>query len=717
MDTDSLTRFLLSLVILVVAAHFFGHWFERLKLPRVIGEISAGIILGPSVLGAMHWGGYDLFLFDEFVGHTVLLNAFYWLGLCMLMFTSGFHIQLRLPADERRDIILLVIVTSTVPFALGWWAVSYLPVEQYMQSTANLVAFKIVFAVSVTVTSIPVISKIFMDLGLMPTKFARVVVATATLHDIILWTAIAVATTVQHSGEVRVSELAGSVVVCLVFIAFFLLLGTRFIDFISRVAPQFSHVYPVGYLLIVCLAMATLAAYINVGAVFGALIAGILFGSQTLPAFQTARETIRAFSMSFFVPIYFAMVGLQINFVGNTDLLLTLKYFVFSSAVVLLTVWPAMRITGHSGMVAWNFSVAMTTRGGPGIVLASLAYSIGIISQSFFVTLILTALVTSLLCGVWFRFVIDRRLELYEGVAAPIAPEDAVKFSFDGSEYRSSHDRGPEALKILAEHGGEIQGMSLQGYLFFLSANRLYEKVKALFERQPGTRFLIFDFRLVTGMDPSAIHSFTQIKRVADEIGARLVLLNLSPELRAALRRRQFDQDVMPGDDLDRALETCEGAVIAAHGGEVGDVHDLRQWFTQALGNAAFAEELAALCERLDVRKGEIIASQGDAADRMHFMVKGRVGIIVRLDDGRSERVRSLGPQATIGEMGLIAHQLRSATIQAEIDSVLYALSVDAYERLKVENPPLYQALLTYVVTVMAERLNFASKMIGMLRR
>lgn len=427
MDTDSLTRFLLSLVILVVAAHFFGHWFERLKLPRVIGEISAGIFLGPSVLGALSWGSYDLFLFDEFVGHKVLLNAFYWLGLCMLMFTSGFHIQRRLPADERRDIGLLVIVTSTVPFALGWWAVSFIPVEQYMQHTANQVAFKIVFAVSVTVTSIPVISKIFSDLGLMRTKFAKVVVATATLHDIVLWTAIAVATTVQSSGEVAVVELVGAALICLAFIAFFLVTGPWIIDFIIRMAPRFSRIYPVGYLLIVCLALAALASYIDVGAVFGALIAGMLFGSLTQPEFVEARETIRTFAMSFFVPIYFAMVGLQINFAGNVDIPLTLEYLVFSSAVVILTVWPAMRLAGHSGMASWNFSVAMTTRGGPGIVLASLAYSIGIINQIFFVTLIITALVTSLLCGIWFRFVIDRRLELYEGAPAPTAADQAPR--------------------------------------------------------------------------------------------------------------------------------------------------------------------------------------------------------------------------------------------------------------------------------------------------
>jgi len=438
MDTHSLARFLVSLVVLVVAAHFFGHWFERFKLPRVIGEISAGIFLGPSVLGGLSWRDYDLFLFDEFVGHKVLLNAFYWLGLCLLMFTSGFHIQRKLPADESRDIGLLVIVTSTLPFVLGWWAVSYLPLEKYMQITANIVAFKIVFAASVTVTSIPVISKIFIDLGLLPTKFAKVVIATATIHDIVLWTAIAVATTVQSSGDVRVFELARAAGLCLVFIAFFWVLGPRILDLIHRIAPKFAHVYPVGYLLIVCLALAALAAQIDVGAVFGALIAGMLFGSQTQPEFLKARETITTFSMSFFVPIYFAMVGLQINFAGNLDLLVTLQYLVFSSVVVVVVVWPAMRIAGHSWMVGWNFSVAMTTRGGPGIVVASLAYSTGIINQRFFITLVLTALVTSLACGAWFRFVIDRRLELYEGLPAPKAPEEALQEAPHGTPQKAA---------------------------------------------------------------------------------------------------------------------------------------------------------------------------------------------------------------------------------------------------------------------------------------
>jgi sulfate permease, SulP family len=295
---------------------------------------------------------------------------------------------------------------------------------------------------------------------------------------------------------------------------------------------------------------------------------------------------------------------------------------------------------------------------------------------------------------------------------------NAIKFSFDGSEYRSTLDRGPEELTILARHGRQIQGMSLQSYLFFGSANRLFQQVKALFSREPPCRFLVFDFRLVTGIDSSAMHSFTQIKRAAEEVGARLVLVNLSSELEHAFRTRRFiTGDVILADDLDRALESCEKAVIATHLAEGSGGSTLRDWLSRALGSPKLGEQLAALCQRLEVGKGEIIAEQGTPARSMHFILEGRINILVKMDDGRLIRVRSLGPHTTTGEMGLISKQLRSATIQAEVPSVLYVLSAEAYERIKRGNDDLAQALLTYVVSVMAERLSFASKVIGVLRR
>jgi len=295
---------------------------------------------------------------------------------------------------------------------------------------------------------------------------------------------------------------------------------------------------------------------------------------------------------------------------------------------------------------------------------------------------------------------------------------NAIKFSFDGTEYRSSLDRGTHEQALLADHGREIQGMALQSYLFFGSANRLYQHVKALLAQQPNCRFLIFDFRRVTGIDSSATQSFTQIKQVATEAGARIVLVNLTPELERSFRAARFiSDDIAVAPDLDRALESCEHAIIEAHRAEGSETRSLRAWLSEALGDPQLADHLAEYCRRLEVRAGDIIARQGDSAAAMHFILEGRVGIIVDLPEGRSMRVRSLGRHTTVGEMGLITRSPRSATIQAEAASVLYELDAEAFERIKREHPALSQALLAYVVRVMAERLSFANRAIGVLQR
>jgi SulP family sulfate permease len=302
--------------------------------------------------------------------------------------------------------------------------------------------------------------------------------------------------------------------------------------------------------------------------------------------------------------------------------------------------------------------------------------------------------------------------------ALSVGRVNAIKFSFDGSEFRSSLDRGPDELSLLTAYGREIQGMALQSYLFFGSTNRLYQHVKDLIKNYPECRFLIFDFRHVTGIDSSATHSFAQMKQAAAESGARIVLVNLAPDLERAFRTARFvADDVVVASDLDRALESCEREIINAHQAKAGDARSLSAWLTEALDSSELADSLAGYCRRLEVQAGEVVARQGDAAASMHFILEGRLGIIVDLGEGRSVRVRSLGPHTTIGEMGLIARRPRSATIQAEVPSVLYELDVNAYETIKRECPSLSQALLGYVIAVMTERLSFANRLIGVLQR
>src|SRR5580698_2656089 len=296
---------------------------------------------------------------------------------------------------------------------------------------------------------------------------------------------------------------------------------------------------------------------------------------------------------------------------------------------------------------------------------------------------------------------------------------DSIKYSFDGSEYRSSLDRSREDQAVLSAHGGKIQGLNLQSYLFFGSANRLYQHVKALLARHPECRFLLFDFKLVTGIDSSAAYSFAQIKRTAHDRGVQLVLVHLPAAAEKALRSSEFvSQEVRIVPELDHALEWCENEIIVQHQGRDQEEASLRDWFTQILGTEEDAAELTRRCQRIEVDAGDIIVSAGDAADSMHFILDGRVGIMISSGEGGgTTRVRSLGRYTTIGEMGLVSRAPRSATIQAEVASVLYVLSADQFEAIKTDDPALGQKLLTYFVSVMAERLSFANRMIAVLRR
>jgi Kef-type K+ transport system membrane component KefB len=159
----------------------------------------------------------------------------------------------------------------------------------------------------------------------------------------------------------------------------------------------------IGYTLLVCLILVSLASVLQVNIIFGALLAGVVIGRLPGARLETVKQNITNMALWFFVPIYFAMVGLQMNLPGNFEPILIFGFLLASSLVKIASVTFAARFGDVPWRRAIDFGVTMNARGGPGIVLASMAYGAHIIDQALFVALVLASIFTSLAAGIWLR--------------------------------------------------------------------------------------------------------------------------------------------------------------------------------------------------------------------------------------------------------------------------------------------------------------------------
>lgn len=413
MSDQELGRLFLALAALACAAHGGGYAFERLRMPRVVGEIAGGCVLGPSVLGLL-WPDLHHWLFDGFPAQRKILAGFYWIGLVLLMFTSGFHIQRTLSSDDRRTVAVVLAFATAVPLGLGWLATDWLGLGAHMGKQANDTSFRLIVAVALAVTSIPVISKIFADLGLLETPFARVVLMTATIEDILLWVLVAIATGMATNQLLDPSSLAGSVIAPIAFIGLALLFGPRLLKIANGLRINLVlKASRIGYLLAIALLFAGVASALDVNVAFGGLVAGVVVGTLPEDLFGEVREKITEVSRGFFIPVYFALVGLAIDLPRYFDFRLAITFLLASSVIKMACVTAGGRIAGKDWLSSVNLAFALNTRGGPGIVLASVAYGLGLIDGPFFVALVLAALLTSLASGAWFQHLLAAGKPIY----------------------------------------------------------------------------------------------------------------------------------------------------------------------------------------------------------------------------------------------------------------------------------------------------------------
>ena len=191
MANSDLTSILFILLLLVGLAQLLGYFFARLRQPKVVGEILAGIVLGPSLIGRLPFAsGFS----NAAIHQTGILNFVYWLGLLLLMFLSGAETRQLFTREERSEVGWLTIVGTGIPFVLGLVLGPWLVRPVLAGPHGNRISLVIILAVGVAVTSVPVVSKIFADLQILHTRFARLVLGVAVLEDIVLWLALAIAT-------------------------------------------------------------------------------------------------------------------------------------------------------------------------------------------------------------------------------------------------------------------------------------------------------------------------------------------------------------------------------------------------------------------------------------------------------------------------------------------------------------------------------------------
>lgn len=438
MSSADMARLLVGLGLLLLAAHGVGQLFARLHQPRVVGEITGGLLLGPTLFGALA-PTLQQAVFPTTGPVAAVLGWSYQLGLLLLMFCSGAELRSVLRRDEVGVVVSVTVVGVVVPFLAGAALARVVDRGALMGAAHSEPALVLVFGLAIAVTSIPVISRIMLDLGIMETPFARIVLGVAVIEDLVVYVVLALALGmvtapgVEQFGLPAVLNLApggaGSLGVhsaaTVLLFALVLSVGPRAFRWSRRQRWNIiAQASPVAYLVLVLFATTLTCVLLGITPMFGAFLAGIAASLGRGPRATAAREQVRAFSFAVFVPVYFALVGLQLDLLRHFDVLFFAWFLVFACVLKSASVYLGARLGGEGPTGARNLAVATNARGGPGIVLASVAYGAAIINQGFYASLVMLSMATSLLAGTWLGHVVRSGAPLREArpEAIPVSP-------------------------------------------------------------------------------------------------------------------------------------------------------------------------------------------------------------------------------------------------------------------------------------------------------
>ncbi len=389
---------LLAIGTMLILSRTAAELGKKIGLPMVMGELLIGVVLGPTVLGAVLPATYAyLFPFATNSNVSLALDAIFSLSVILLLFVAGLELRLSLFLQHGRVAIFTGFGSMIVPFATGFALAWFLPGWFHPQADgADHLLFALFLGTAMSISALPVIARILLDMKILKTEVGMVIIASAIFNDVVGWLIFSfILSMVGRGGDP--AGIGHTVVFIIAFVAFMLVVG-RF--FLNRILPwiQTRLSWPGGVLAMslgLCMLCAAFTESIHIHAILGAFIAGLTIGDSAHLR-DEAREIMHQFVTNFFAPLFFVSIGLKVDFVEHFDLGIVAIILGLAFVGKVAGAGIGARLGGMSGRHAMAIGFGLNARGAMEMILGSLAFEAGLINHQVFVALIVMALVTSI---------------------------------------------------------------------------------------------------------------------------------------------------------------------------------------------------------------------------------------------------------------------------------------------------------------------------------
>ncbi|MGA0236844.1 MAG: cation:proton antiporter [Acidimicrobiales bacterium] len=408
LDEHQLLVFWTQLLLLVAFARLFGEIMRRVNLPSVIGQLAAGVVLGPSIFGRVWPDGFHWFLPDDEI-QSGALYAVSWLGVALLLITAGFETDLGLIRRLGRAAALVAGFSLFVPLVGGLIVGELLP-EEFVGAESERLVFALFVAAALSVSALAVIAKILSELGLMRRDFGQITVAAGMANDVVGWVMLAIFAGFATSGAVSLGGITKTVGGLVVFVILAMTVGQRVVDralrYVRRNGPNIPGAMTVVIATMLIYGVATQA--LGIEAVLGAFVAGVVLHRSRFQQ-QEVLHHVESITDSFLAPVFFATAGLRVDLtlLGEGDALQWAFVVVLVAIVAKFAgAFIGARLAGQSRRAASALGAGLNARGALEIVIASVGLSLGVFTETAYTVIVIVPLVTSIFAAVSLRIVV-----------------------------------------------------------------------------------------------------------------------------------------------------------------------------------------------------------------------------------------------------------------------------------------------------------------------